>query len=131
MTAVADTRFLIVHTFPSTEVERDSIRGLMHRCLRERLIIPTVVLTEYLRIAGKKIGRQRATARILQLRESGAEFIPLDEKTAFLAGNMLLENREKPIGDAIIAATLVGKGASYVISDDPDFEDFGVTTRWI
>ena len=131
MSVVADTRFLIVHTFPSTIVERDKIAELMRYCLRAGLIIPTVAVVEYLKIAGSKIGREAALARIQNFEESGAEYCILDEAMAKLAGQLLLKNRNKPMGDAIIAATMLRKKAKFVVTDDPDYNDFGVSTRWI
>ena len=131
MTAVADTRFLVVFTFPSTEREKESVRELMHQSLRERLIIPTVVVTEYLKAAGRKIGKAAAMAKIANLKESGAEIAALDEKTAVKAGELLLAHGEKPIGDAIIAAAALIKKARHVISDDPHFGEFGLRTKWM
>lgn len=130
MTVIADTRFLIVFTFPSTEQEKGNIRELMHRALRERLIIPTVVIAEYIRTTGRKIGKESATTRIADLKESGAEIASLDEEIALRAGELLLRHGDKPMGDAIIAATALIKGASHVVSDDPHFKELGLKTRW-
>jgi len=63
MTVVADTRFLLVFTFPSTRYEMDQTREIMHRSLCERLMIPTVVVVEYRKIAGRKIGLNSVETR--------------------------------------------------------------------
>ena len=131
MTVVADTRFLIVFSFPSTEGERDRVRELMYRSLRDRLVIPSVVITEYIKTAGSGMGKESAVARIAGLKESGAEVAVLDEKTAMRAGALLLEHADKPIGDALIAATALIRRASHVITDDPHFQQFGLKTRWV
>jgi predicted nucleic acid-binding protein len=131
MTVVSDTRFLVVYTFPANEQERDGVRALMHRSLREHFVIPSVVLTEYFKTAGKKIGKQAVTTRISSLKESGAEVSELDESTALLAGELLLKDTKRSIGDALIAATALELHASHVISDDPHFHEFGLKTRWI
>ncbi len=128
---IADTRFLIVHTLPSTELEREKIDELMHLHLREGLLIPTVVVVEYLKVAGRKLGKQAAILRIQKLKNDGAEFISLDEKIAFTAGELLLKEPEKPIGDVIIAATSLNAKARFLISDDPEFEQLWVKTKWI
>ena len=130
MTVVADTRFLLVHTFPTDEKERDDIRELMYRSLREGLVIPSVVLTEYLKTAGKKIGKQGAMARILNLKENGAEISDLDENIALRAGELLLKDEERSIGDAVIAATALDLHVSHIITDDPHFLEFGLKTKW-
>jgi predicted nucleic acid-binding protein len=131
MTVVADTRFLIVHTFPSTNLERDKAAELMRYCLREGLIVPTVVIVEYVKIAGIKVGKEAALTRILNFADSGAEFSALDDATAKLAGELLLKNRDKPMGDAIIAATTLKRKAVFIVTDDPDYKFFGVSTRWL
>ena len=131
MTDVADTRFLLVHTFPADEAERDRIRELMHRSLREHLVIPSVVVTEYFRTAGRRVGKQGVLTQISLLKENGAEISDLDEDTAFLAGELSLKNERRSIGDTLIAARALIIHASYVITDDTHFREFGLRTKWI
>ena len=131
MTHVADTRFLLVHTFPADEEERRRIRDLMHRSLREHLVIPSVVLTEYFRTAGRKIGKEGVSTQISVLKESGAEISNLDEDTAFLAAELSLKNERRSIGDTMIAATALVTHASHIVTDDPHFHEFGLKTKWI
>lgn len=71
MTLVADTRLLLVHTFPADEEERSRISDLMHSSLKQRLIIPSVVVTEYFKTAGRKIGKSDVSTQISILKESG------------------------------------------------------------
>ena len=131
MTDVADTRFLLVYTFPADEEERNRIRELMHRSLREHLVIPSVVVTEYFRTAGRKVGKQSVSTQISLLKENGAEISDLDETTAFLAGELSLKNERRSIGDTMIAATALVIRASHIITDDPHFREFGLRTKWI
>jgi predicted nucleic acid-binding protein len=131
MTLVADTRFLIVHTFPANEEERDRVRELMHRSLREHLVIPSVVVTEYFKTAGRKLGKQGVSTQLSVLKENGAEISPLDESTSFLAGELSLKNQKRSIGDTIIAATALAIRASHIISDDPHFRELGLKTKWL
>ncbi len=131
MTVVADTRFLLVHTFPSSDDERDHIRDLMSASLREHLVVPSVVLTEFFKTAGRRIGKQSVLARIYAIKDSGAEILSLDEDRALLAGQLLLKNGKRSTGDALIAATAIDVRATHVISDDPHFLDFGLKTKWL
>ncbi|MDG6994505.1 MAG: PIN domain-containing protein [Nitrososphaerota archaeon] len=131
MTLIGDTRFLLVYTFPADEEERDRVRELMHRSLRERLVIPSVVLTEYFKTAGRRIGKEGVSTRISSLKESGAEISELDEDTALLAGRLLLKDEKRFVGDALIAATALSMRASHIISDDPHFHQFGLKTKWL
>jgi predicted nucleic acid-binding protein len=130
MTVVADTRFLVVFTFPSTDDEASKARELMHRSLRERLVVPSIVVAEYVKAAGKKIGRDGALTRLANLKEGGATVMGLDERTAVRAGDLLLR-RDVPIGDAIVAATALTARASHVLSDDPHLAALGIRTKWI
>jgi len=131
MTHVADTRFLLVHTFPVDEQERARTRELMHRSLRDHMVIPSIVVTEYFRTAGRKIGKQGVSTQISVLKENGAEISDLDEGTAFLAGELSLKNERRSIGDTIIAATALVFQASDIITDDTHFHEFGLKTKWI
>jgi predicted nucleic acid-binding protein len=131
MTDVADTRFLIVHTFPADAGERDRISDLMHQSLREGLVIPSVVITEYFRTAGKKIGKQSVSTQISILKENGAEISDLDENIASLAGELSLKNEKRSIGDTLIAATALALHASHIVTDDPHFREFDLKTKWI
>ncbi|MGI0086282.1 MAG: hypothetical protein ACREBQ_14480, partial [Nitrososphaerales archaeon] len=79
---MADTRFLLVHTFPFDEKEREDIRQLMLCSLRDHLLIPSVVLAEYFKTAGRKIGKQGVLTRIFNLKESGALVSDIDESIA-------------------------------------------------
>ncbi|MHB2035583.1 MAG: PIN domain-containing protein [Nitrososphaerales archaeon] len=131
MTLVADTRFLLVYTFPADQEERERIRELMRRSLREQLVIPAVVVTEYFKTAGRKIGKQGVTNQISVLKDNGARIFAVDESTALLAGEILLKDEKRSIGDALIAAAALILHASYIVTDDPHFHEFDLKTRWI
>jgi predicted nucleic acid-binding protein len=131
MTLVADTRFLLVYTFPSDEDQRDRIKVLMRSSLREHLVIPSVTITEYFKTAGKMIGKQAVANQISILKGYGAVVSNIGEATALRAGELLLKDEKRSIGDALIAATALELHASHVLSDDPHFSEFGVKTRWI
>ncbi|HZW57001.1 MAG TPA: PIN domain-containing protein [Nitrososphaerales archaeon] len=131
MTVVADTRLLIVHAFPVDEDERARIGELMRHSLRERLIIPAVVVTEFFKTAGKEIGKQGASTQISLLKEHGGVISDIDEGIALLAGELLLKDNKRSIGDSLIAATALHLHASHVVSDDPHFLEFGLKTKWM
>ncbi len=131
MTAVADTRFLLIHTFPTDEKERSSVRELMHSSLRQGLVIPSVALSEYFKTAGKRIGKDGVSTQISVLKENGAVISAIDEDIAILAGEMLLKDEKRSIGDSLIAATALKLRASHVVTDDQHFQRFGLKIRWI
>ena len=131
MTLVADTRFLLVYSFPADQDERENIRDLMRKSLRDRLVIPAVVITEYFKTAGEKIGKQGVMNQISLLKDNGANIFAIDESTASLAGELLLKDMKRSMGDALIAATATILHASHVVSDDPHFHEFNLKTKWI
>ncbi len=60
------------------------------------LFAPTIVLTEFIEVAGTKIGKEAAENRLRVLKEKGMEIVELDEKTALSAGELLLAHRNVP-----------------------------------
>ena len=131
MTAVADTRLLFVTEFPSNLEERQKIKDFLDKEIRNRLLAPTVILAEFVEIAGARIGQEAAKNRIRQLKERGMEIMPLDEEHALMTGSLLLSNRKVPLADAIIASYVKNGEADYVITDDPNYKTLNIKTKWI
>ncbi|RLF00515.1 MAG: hypothetical protein DRJ57_00795 [Thermoprotei archaeon] len=130
MALILDTRFLIAHTFPPTREDRERITRFTARVLgRERLLIPGVVAVEYIKVAGRRLGRAAAVARLSLWLNSGAEFTPLSKEAAMKAGELLLKGPDVPTADAIIAATALTLHAK-VVTDDPHFDALGIKRIW-
>jgi predicted nucleic acid-binding protein len=68
------------------------------------------------------VGRDLVRMRISSIKNSGIEFIPLDEEISELAGDLKLNAGEIPMSDAIIAATARLFSYNRIFSDDPHFE---------
>lgn len=94
------------------------------------LLAPSIVLTEFIEIAGTRIGEDAAITRIRLLRERGMRTVALDEKEALIAGSLLLAHRNVPIADALIASFVKTGVAEYVVTDDPHFKALNVKTKW-
>lgn len=103
----------------------------MCRLLREHLVIPAVVVTEYFKTVGKEIGKQAVSTQLSLLKDHDVIISDINEDIALLAGELLLRDEKRSIGDALIAATALYSHASHVISDDPHFHEFGLKTKWI
>lgn len=129
LTAVADTRFLITWQFPPDEDTKTSVENLLNKELANGLIAPSIVLTEFIKFAGSRIGEAAVLARINLLKNRGMQIAPLDEPICLKAGKLLLAKRNIPIADALIASFVELHKAHYVISDDPDYEELGVKTK--
>ena len=130
MTGVADTRLLIVFEFPPTEEAKRSTADLFQREVARHLLAPSIVLTEFIKIAGPEIGEEGVRTRLRVLKERGMRVAPVEEEEALIAGNILLRHNDVPTADALIASFVKTGAAEYVITDDPHFKRLGVKTKW-
>ena len=131
MTGVADTRLLLALEFPPKEEVGLEVRDFFEKELTKRILVPSIVLTEFVKIAGSKIGADAAKNRIRLLKDKGIIVTAIDEETALIAGCLLLSNQHMPISDALIASFVKKGVADYVITDDPHFKTLGVKSKWI
>jgi predicted nucleic acid-binding protein len=130
MTAVADTRLLLTMQFPPDEMTNHKIRAFVQKELGRGIILPSISLTEFLKVAGAKIGVQSAIRTINILKERGMRVKPIDEDLALEAGKLLVKSRNVPFADALIAAFVSNGIAEYVLTDDPHFIILGSKTKW-
>jgi predicted nucleic acid-binding protein len=131
LTSIGDTRLLIELEFPSKEENGLKIRDLIEKEIEKKLLIPSIVIAEFIEIAGAEIGVDAAKTRIRIIKEKGAKTVAIDEETAIVAGCLRLNNRNVPIADALIASFVKNGVAQYVITDDPHFKTLNVKTKWV
>jgi predicted nucleic acid-binding protein len=131
LTGVADTRLLLTLEFPPTEALSTRVEHFVEKEIAQQLFAPSIVLTEFIKYAGARIGEDAAVTRLRLLKEKGLRIVPLSEKDALTAGNLLLANANMPIADALIASFVKNGTAEYVVTDDPHFKTLGVKTKWI
>jgi len=74
-------------------------------------------------------GLEQAKIKLRLWIGSGAEIVPIDRDTAFLAGEVALRHRDAPIADVIIS-TMAQRFKATVVTDDPHFIALGVKTTW-
>ena len=129
MALILDTRFLIAHTFPPTYEDRERVERFVTKILQEKFFIPSVVIVEYVRVAGRRIGKEAVSVRLRSWINAGAEVVPLTEELAFKAGELALKNPGVPLADTIVAVTALSLKAR-VVSDDPHYTMLGVKTVW-
>ena len=127
---VADTRLLLTLEFPPDSETKRAVEHLFRKELGSRLLAPSVVLAEFIKIAGPRMGRDSARARLSVFRERGMQTAAIGEREALLGGDLLLKHPDAPVADALIASFVVNKAAEYVVTDDPHFRALGVRTRW-
>jgi len=130
MTSVADTRLLLTLQFPPDDAIKANIQTLVQKELVRGIVLPSIVLSEFFKIAGPRIGIQ-ATTRIMNvLKDRGMKVKSIDEELAIEAGKLLLRHSNVPFADALIASFVSLKIAEYVLSDDPHFNILGTKTKW-
>jgi predicted nucleic acid-binding protein len=131
LTAIADTRVLLTLEFPPDEETKRQVEAAVTRELTRRLLAPTIVLTEFMKIAGVRIGEATARLRLRFLKERGLHTLVLSEEMALSAGSLLLKHQEIPIADALIASPVKLGEADYVVTDDPHYKVLGIRTKWL
>lgn len=131
LTAIADTRLLLTLEFPPDKETKRQVEAAVTRELSRRLLAPTIVLTEFLKIAGIRIGESTARLRLRLLKERGLGILELTEEMALSAGSLLLKHKETPIADALIASPVKLGEADYVVTDDLHYKTLGIRTKWL
>ena len=129
MALVIDTCFLLTHTFPPTPEDREKLKHFTAKIHSETLLIPSIVITEYIKIAGRRIGKDSANIKLRHWINAGAKVIDLTEEIAFKAGDLALKHPQIPLADIIIA-TIAHLHNAKVITDDKHFDKLGVKTIW-
>lgn len=132
MKEVVDTRFLIEHYHSDqTETKRKTSRKLKELTKQKEGLLPTIVISETLRVVCEKIGKEEADTCYLSLIGSGLQIQDLDQEIAKEAGLLKCRHRDIPMGDCIIAATATTKKAK-VLSDDSHYDKIKEVKRtWI
>ena len=117
MEVVLDTRLLIAYTFSPTRLDRDRVAKFVSRLFEGRVLIPSIVVAEYIKVAGRRIGRVAAENMLRGFMNYGAEGVPVTPQDGYLAGRILLENPDTPLADALIAALARRRGAAIATDD--------------
>lgn len=131
LTAVIDTRFILTLEFPPNQEAKEKTRNLFEKELKQGPILPTIVITEFIEIAGARIGEAAAKNRFRLLKERGMEVASIDEECGIAAGTLLLSHRNIPIADALISSLVTTGLAEYVLTDDSHYKMLNVKTKWI
>jgi len=131
LTVVADTRFLLTFKFPPTKDVKQKMANLMDESLRRGLLLPSIVVTEFIKLAGKKLGEEASVIFLKELTIRGASIIAIDESIATEAGKLALRHWNVPIADVLISATMIVHHAEHIVSDDPHFKNMKLKTKWL
>lgn len=130
MTGVADTRLLLTLEFPPDEDIKRRAVAFAEKEIAKRLLAPSIILTEFVKIAGARVGEDAARTRLRLLKDRGMRTVALDEDEALTAGSLLLSHQNVPIPDALIASFVKTGVAEYVVTDDSHYKILGIRTKW-
>lgn len=128
--SVADTRLLLTLQFPPDEATSDRVRVFLHKELARGILLPSIVMSEFIKVAGSRIGFLEAARAVNALKERGMKVRPIDEALAVEAGRLLVRHRGVPFADSLVAAFASSKTAGYILTDDPHFKVLGCRTSW-
>jgi hypothetical protein len=131
LTSIVDTRLLLTLEFPPTPQAKAKIRDFFEKQLREGLLVPSIVLAEFIKYAGARIGEEAATNRLRLLKERGIVVVPVDENCGLAGGSLLLSHQNVPLADALIASFVTTGLADCVLTDDPHYKTLNIKTKWI
>ncbi len=130
MALVIDTRFLLAYTFPPTIEDKKLLyMFFQNKILREKSVIPSIVVTEYLKIAGRIVGLISSEMQVKRFERAGVKIEPILDIDGYTAGKLLLKNPSIPIADALIAA-VAQRLKAKVVTDDPHYKVLEVKTIW-
>ncbi|KPV62943.1 MAG: PIN domain protein [Candidatus Bathyarchaeota archaeon BA2] len=132
MKEVLDSRFLIEHYYSTnTETKQKTSKKLKELIQRKEGLLPTIVISETIKIICEKVGREEAEICYLSIIVSGLQIQELNSKIARQAGLLKCQYKSIPMGDCIIASTAIINQAK-ILSDDSHFDNIKETKRsWI
>jgi len=126
---ILDTRFLVAHAFPPSREDRERLLEFQRKLVRETLLIPSIVVAEFIKVAGLRVGLAAARALVGGWVRAGAQVSEVTWEDADRAGEYLLRIPEVPVADALIAAQ-AARFSAAVVSDDHHFRALGVRVVW-
>ena len=132
MKEVLDSRFLIEHYYSTnTETKQKTSKKLKELIQRNQGLLPTIIISETIKIICEKMGREEAEICYLSIIASGLQIQELNPKIAKQAGLLKCQYKNIPMGDCIIASTAIINQAK-ILSDDSHFDSIKETKRsWI
>ena len=132
MKEVLDSRFLVEHYYSANmETKQKTSKKLKELIQRKEGLLPTIVISETIKMICEKIGREEAESCYLSIIASGLQIQNLNPTIAKQAGLLRCQYKTIPMGDCIIASTAVTNQAK-ILSDDPHFDNIKETKRsWI
>jgi len=124
-----DTRFYFAHAQDGTSWTRKVVNEASHH--GSLIVSSTITIAELVSAMGAIAGLETTQLRVDSARLAGVNFIPLSEKIASKAGEMILKDSNLPLADAVIAVTALDLTRGRVYTDDPHFQKItGIQTVW-
>lgn len=126
---VLDTRFFFALYNPSSPKQEEWCKSVVLESERNKKlgagsshVASCITITELYENMGRLVGRDVVRLRISSIKNSGIEFIPINEDISELAGDLKLNQRDLPTSDALISATALILSGGRVFTDDEHFK---------
>ena len=133
--AILDTRFFFALHDPSSQAQLKWCTSIVLESNRSSSSVyaaSCISITELYENMGRVVGRDAVRLRIASARNSGIEFIPVDEEISEIAGGLKLNSGEIPMSDAIIASTARVFSGGRLFTDDEHFKSIkNIRTSWV
>jgi predicted nucleic acid-binding protein len=126
---ILDTRFLVAYAFPPSLEDKEKLVEFQRVLAKENLLIPSIVVAEFLKIAGRMVGLVSAKNILRSWVRAGAQVIGVTFEDAETAGELLVKMPNVPLADALIAAQAVRFSAT-IVSNDHHYNILGVKSTW-
>ncbi len=114
---------------PPTVNDRLLLRFYRTMLQEEDLIIPPIVVTEFLKIAGKGASITTIETWVRSFVESRVRVESLSIRDCLEARRILCRYNDTPVVDALVATT-AKRFRARILSDDPHFREIGLRTLW-
>ena len=136
--AVLDTRFFFALYNPSSRRQKDWCDSVVLESQKVKspdyraYVASCVSIAELYENMGRLVGKEVVRLRISSIKNSGIEFVPVDEEICELVGDLKLNSGELPLSDAIISVTACVLSDGKLFSDDEHFKALkGTKAIWV
>lgn len=126
--AVLDTRFFFALYNPSSHKQEDWCKAVVLESKRslkinsQAYVASCITISELYENMGRLVGRDVVRLRLSSMKNSGIQFVPIDEEVAEHAGDLKMNSSELPMSDAMIATTAMLFAGGRLVSDDEHFK---------
>ncbi len=127
--AVLDTRFFFALYNPSSRSQEEWCKSVVlesqksKRSASQAYVASCISVAELYENMGRLLGRDVVRLRISSIKNSGIEFVPINEEICELAGDLKLNSGDLTMSDAVISVTARLLSGGRIFTDDEHFRE--------